>query len=318
MSKSLGNVVEPVEAADRYGADILRYWVASVNWQNDVPCSDALLKQLGDSYRTVRNTLRFLLANLYDFDPATASVAISDLDEWIVEQADLLAAECVENYGRYDFGSVIADVHNFCSKELSKFYLDAIKDRMYCDAANSPARRAAQTACYLVLQKLVKLVAPILVHTAEETWQRIPGHIPGDTIHTAHFDEPSAERLSDIEASPLQVKYATLKSVRDDVFAQFETWKAASGVKNSQDVAATISLTGEEFATLADIDPYDRANFFKMSWVDVLDGEAPPSFAESTFALCERCRIRRPDVEAVTVDGVQHMLSKRDREALGV
>ena len=318
MSKRLGNVVEPVDAANLYGADILRYWVASVNWQNDVPCSDALLKQFGDSYRTVRNTLRFLLSNLYDFDPSEHSVSLNDLDEWIVEQTDLLVAECVENYAQYEFGAVINAIHNFCAKELSKFYLDAIKDRMYCDRADSMSRRAGQTACYLVLCQLVKLVAPILAHTAEETWLRIPGVSAEDTVHAAMFGTPSEERLAAIEASPLQTKFAILKSVRDEVFASFETWKAQSGVKNSQDVSATLCLSGDAYKTIADIDPYERANYFKMSWVDLVEDDGPAIFKPSTFAECERSRVRRPDVSPVTVDGVEHMLSNRDREALGI
>lgn len=316
MSKRLGNVIDPVQVSDQYGADILRYWVASVNWQNDVPCSDALLKQFGEAYRTVRNTLRFLLSNLYDFDPAVHATELVELDEWVVEQVDLLVNECLESYEAYEFGVVIGAVHNFCAKELSKFYLDASKDRMYCDGANWPSRRSSQTACHYVLKQLVKLVAPILVHTAEETWTRIPGVDPGQSVHIEVIEGPTEDRLAEIEASPLQVKFATLRGVRDDVFAQFETWKVGSDIKNSQAVVATLWENPETLSVLRQFDAYDLANYFKMSLVELHEGEPAVSFRESEFLECERSRIRRPDVRVVSFDGEDHALSTRDLRAL--
>lgn len=141
MSKRLGNVVDPQEVCDTYGADVLRYWVASVNWENDVPCGDQLLKQVGESYRRVRNTLRFLLGNLFDYDGQPVAHVIEE-DHWMLERLDLLADDVVCAYERYDFGSVISAIHNFCVNELSSFYLDAIKDRMYCDGADWESRRS--------------------------------------------------------------------------------------------------------------------------------------------------------------------------------
>ncbi len=173
FSKRLGNAIDPVKAAETFGADVVRYWVASVDYSNDVPCSDALLKRFGENYRNVRNALRFLLGNLYDYDASRPVEVVDSLDQWVMEQTDLLVSDCVAAYERYDFNAVISGIHNFCRSELSSFYLDVIKDRMYCDAAQSNSRRSGQLACQYVLERLVKLLAPILPHTAEETWQRM-------------------------------------------------------------------------------------------------------------------------------------------------
>ncbi len=310
MSKRAGNVVDPQEACDKYGADVIRYWVASVDYANDVPCSDNLLKQFGENYRTVRNTLRFLLGNLAGFD-ATRKAPLLDLDEWIIEQVDLLTVDCVEAYRRYDFGTAIGSVHNFCAKELSRLYLDAIKDRMYCDAADSETRWSGQYACDYVLRRLVKLLAPILSHTAEEAWAKM-----GETtsIHTAVFDEVSEDRLQDIEGSPLQARFASVWAVREDVYALFEQWKGTDDVKDSQDAIVTITESGGTLETLQTFSVAELAILFKMSDVELVDGEASASFRKSPYLKCERSRLRRADVELV--DGVP--LTKRDRAVVGL
>ncbi len=318
MSKRLGNVVDPVAASAQYGADILRYWVASVDYTTDMPCSDALLKQLGEGYRTVRNTLRFLLGNLGGFDPALhAARNVMPLDEWVCEQVDLLVSEAVQNYQAYNFGGVIGAIHNFCAKELSKFYLDAIKDRMYCAADDSDERRSGQVACHYVLVSLIKLLAPILVHTAEETWKRVPG-VSRETIHAQVFGVPSEARLAEIEASDLQVLFATLKGVRDEVFIRFEAWKSEGHVKDSQDATVKLTVDVDVHRWLSQIEAYDLANLFKMSWVELHLGNFNAEFAVSTYLKCERSRLRRPDVEEVEVDGAMIPLSKRDRAVIGV
>ena len=323
LSKRLGNSIDPVEACDKYGGDVLRYWMASVDYANDVPCFDALLKQFGEQYRTVRNTLRFLLGNLEGFTPTQSEVSnpksAIDLDEWVMEQVDLLCDDCTRAWARYDFNTVISSIHNFCVKELSRFYLDAIKDRMYCEAKDSAARRSGQVACYYALTRLLKLVAPILVHTAEETWQRMreAGVLAAgepETIHAATFDRPSDERLAEIEGSELQVRFAALRGVREDVFGAFETWKGTDGVKDTQDAIATISDSAEVLQNLRTYDPYELANLFKMSGVELSEGTPGVSFRKSDFLKCERSRLRRPDVEMVG----EVPLTKRDRAVLGL
>ncbi|RYG26228.1 isoleucine--tRNA ligase, partial [bacterium] len=186
ISKRLGNGVEPIEASNQYGADILRLWVATVDYTNDAPISDAILKQCGELYRNIRNTLRFLLANAAGL-PSGEKQSLLPLDEWAVEQADLLVADVVDAYERYDFGAVVHSVHNFCRETLSKFYLDAIKDRMYCEATDSALRRSGQAACREVLVRLTALVAPILAHTAEETWGKLREVAPGEDLTETVF-----------------------------------------------------------------------------------------------------------------------------------
>lgn len=315
MSKRLGNVVDPVHVCSTYGADILRYWVASVDFENDVPCSDSILKQFSENYRRIRNTLRFLLGNLYDYVPEQP-VELSDLDAWIVEQTEMLCSDVVGAYERYAFNEGLAAVHNFCVDQLSSQYLDAIKDRMYCDSPNSPARRSAQAACLEVLNRLVRLVAPVLPFTAEEVYRRIPG-TPGTSVHVETFITPTPERLEEIAGSPRQTLFALLARVRADAFVQFEAWKnGEGGVKDTQDAIVTIADQPEVVATLRELDPNDLANWFKMSWVELTEGEPSVSFRVSEYAKCERSRLRRPDVEPVAAaDGA--LLTARDRRVLG-
>ncbi len=330
MSKRLGNVVDPVKACDQYGADVLRYWVASVEWENDVPCSDSLLKTFGEHYRTVRNTLRFLLGNLYDYNPQSSNLQSSllDLDRWVMEQVDLLCADCARAYENFDYGAAISSVHNFCTNELSKFYLDAIKDRMYCDGKEWSSRLSGQIAQHYVLVRLVKLVAPVLIHTAEETWERIVG--PGtdskfqtpnskfQTIHAETFDVPTAERLEEIEGSVFQARFAAVLEARAEVSAAFEAYKGTDGIKDSQDVVVTGTVPGPKLELLLTFSPDDLALYFRMSWVELSEGPSDFRFKPSPYEKCERSRIRRPDVELADVNGEKIWLTKRDRRALGL
>ncbi len=320
MSKRLGNVVDPVEVCDKYGADVLRYWVASVEWENDVPCSEALLKQVGEHYRTVRNTLRFLLGNLYDYTPSPLNPqsSILDLDRWVMEQVDLLTADCVRAYENFDFGGVITSVHNYCTNELSKFYLDAVKDCMYCDGPDWETRRSAQAASHYVLVRLVKLVAPILCHTAEEIWKRVPSDGTRSSIHMDTFDVPGEARLAEIEGNELEARFAAVIETRSEVAAVFEQWKLTSELKDSQDVMVTGTVPGEKLRLLQTFTPDELALYFRFSWVDLTEGATEYSFAASPYPKCERSRLRRPDVKAVEIDGETISLTARDRRALGV
>jgi len=322
LSKRLGNSIDPIVAAEKYGSDVLRVWVSTVDYANDVPCYDDLLKQCGEHYRTLRNTLKFLLGNLQGFDAASAPAKPSnELDEWVMEQTDLLVVDCVDGYRRFEFGDVINGILNFCIKDVSRFYNDAVKDRLYCGTAEE--RLSAQIASHYVLLRLLKLLTPIIAHTAEETWTKVREHgLAPDgspaTVHALEFDSPSEERLAEIEGSPLQVRFASLRGIREDVFAAFEPWKGTDDVKDSQDVIATITTNGEALATLQSFSSYELANLFKMSWVDVLEGEPSVTFRRSDFLKCERSRVRRPDVKSVVIDGVEVALTARDRAVLGV
>ncbi len=176
MSKSIGNVIPPQEVIDQYGADILRLWVASSDYKRDVRISRKILKQLVEIYRKIRNTARFILGNLYDFDPEKNQVSydkIEDIDQLILSQFQDLVKRTTENYENYEFHTLYHDIHNFCALNLSSFYLDIIKDRLYVLNADSLQRRAAQTVLYKIVSELTRLVAPVLSFTAEEIWQNL-------------------------------------------------------------------------------------------------------------------------------------------------
>jgi isoleucyl-tRNA synthetase len=178
MSKSIGNTVEPQKVIDALGADVLRLWIASADYRNEMSVSDEILKRSADGYRRIRNTARFLLGNLHGFEPTQHAVAADDcllLDQWAMAKARQLHEQIHEAYADYDFARVVASLQNFCSNEMGALYLDVTKDRLYTMPVNSPARRSAQTAMLAIVQVMVRALAPILSFTAEEIWQQIPG-----------------------------------------------------------------------------------------------------------------------------------------------
>lgn len=204
MSKSLGNVIPPQKVVNEQGADILRLWVASSDYRNEMTVSDEIFKRMGDSYRRIRNTARFMLANLDGFNPATDIVAnqqLIALDAWIVGQAAQLQEEIIKAYEQYQFHLIYQKLHNFCVVELGGFYLDIIKDRQYTTQKNSIARRSAQTALYHIIEALVRWIAPILSYTAEEIWQVLPGEREESVFLTTWYENlaqlPADSALND-------------------------------------------------------------------------------------------------------------------------
>jgi isoleucyl-tRNA synthetase len=238
---------------------------------------------------------------------------MEDIDEWAIEQTDLLVAECAEAYRNFGFGAVITAVHNFCGREMSRFYIDAIKDRMYCDGADWPARRSAQAACHYTLLNLVRLVTPILPFTAEEVYARIPAIQRLRSVHLEVLEVPSEERLRQIEGSERQMRFASLIAERADVFAAFEVWKTESEVKDSQDVVVTYTNSTEQLVHLRSFAPVELANLFKMSEVELVEGDEAIAFRISEYPKCERSRLRRADVREIN----GHWLTERDARAVG-
>jgi len=178
MSKSLGNTVAPQETMKKFGAEILRLWVSAEDYREDVRISDEILNRLVEAYRRLRNTARFLISNLYDFDPEEDAVdkqELDELDRWILHRTQDVLKRCREAYDKYEFHVVYHTLNNFCSVDLSALYLDIVKDRLYCEGAKSKKRRAAQSTLYRILEVLVHLMAPILSFTAEEIWGYVPG-----------------------------------------------------------------------------------------------------------------------------------------------
>lgn len=307
MSKRLGNIVDPVDTCNKYGADILRYWAASIDYTDDMPCGDSLLKTAGEHYRKIRNTVKFLMSNLFDYDGSKAP-EIHELDQWIIDQADLLIADVVAAYQSYNFRYALTSIHNFCVSELSSFYLDCIKDRMYCDGPSWNSRKSGQVACHYVADALMRLIAPILPHTAEEINWKLYGEA-APSVHTLEFTVPDTERLQDIQGSALQTRFAALLELRGEVFAAFETWKVDAGVKDSQDVTVEISTPSEEIHSF---DIEDLALYLKVSWLELTKGEPSYKLAISPYEKCDRSRLRRPGVQKVG----EVLLTERDAKVL--
>ncbi len=310
MSKRLGNAIDPVEVCDTYGADVLRLWVSSVDSTGDMTCSDDILKAAGEHYRRIRNTLRFLLGNLYDYDGYDGEML--KIDRWVVGAADELVATCLDAYAVYDFTKVFRSVHAFCDRELSSFYLDAIKDRMYCDGNDWPTRRSGQKACHEVLLRLTKLVYPIVMHTAEETYERMP----------AIDRKPSVqmESLYRAETPPdkdLHARVSRMLELRESVAIAIEAWKSDAGIKDTQDIDVTLTCPHADADALK-LFGDDLATFFRVASVSVEVGDFGATFKLSNFEKCERSRVRRADVEPTQWNGSTVPLSARDRRALGI
>jgi isoleucyl-tRNA synthetase len=220
MSKSIGNVVVPAKVMNQLGADILRLWVASVDYQSDVRVSDAILKQVAEVYRKIRNTFRFLLGNLADFNPNQDSIAYNDLrevDQFMLIKLNELVKQTHHSYEHYEFAGIYHAVNNFCTLELSAFYLDFAKDVLYIEAKDNHERRAIQTVLYECLITLTKLVAPILSHTADEVWNFIPS-VNEASVQLTDFSQP--KEMADAEK--LMEKWTLFMDLRDDILKALE------------------------------------------------------------------------------------------------
>src|SRR5574337_1988825 len=233
MSKSLGNVVAPQEVIERYGAEILRLWVAAEDYRDDIRISEEVLKRLAEGYRRIRNTCRYLLGNLSDFQPAQDALPFHELDEidrFILHRLGRLTERLRRAYEDYEFHLLYHSLHNFCAVDLSAFYLDVLKDRVYTSAPRSRARRAAQTAMYQILDALVRLMAPVLSFTADEVWQLMPKQGgEGKSVHLAEFPPVRSDLLD----QALEARWDVLLSVRDEVLKSLEAARKAKLIGTS-------------------------------------------------------------------------------------
>ncbi|MBM7540502.1 isoleucine--tRNA ligase [Amphibacillus cookii] len=268
MSKSVGNVVVPAKIMKQYGADILRLWVASVDYQADVRVSDDIIKQTSEGYRKIRNTFRFLLGNLADFDPKEHQVADDDLhelDRYMLIKLQQLINKVKKAYDAFDFSTVYNQIHQFCSAELSAFYLDFAKDILYIEPENSPRRRSIQTVYYETVVSLVKLLTPILTHTAEEIWAYIPEK-EAEFVQLTDMPEPRDIRNAD----QLLGKWDQFIAVRDDILKALEEARADKIIGKS--LEAKLTVKAKDDATKALLEQIERLDqLFIVSKVEVVD-----------------------------------------------
>ncbi len=255
MSKSVGNVVAPQEVIDRYGAEILRLWVSSENYQDDVKVSDEILRHVSDAYRKIRNTIRFLLSNLYDFDPERDRVDHGDLqeiDRWALARFSHLVRRVERAYGEYEFHAVYHGLHNFCGTVISSLYMDVLKDRLYCSAPDDPGRRAAQTVIHRILDGLLRLMAPVLSFTAAEAWEHLyhlddTAPIERSVFFAAFPQVDDIPRDSDLDA-----RWERLLALRGEITRVLEAARRDKVIGLSLDAEVLLRLDGDTAAFLAD------------------------------------------------------------------
>jgi isoleucyl-tRNA synthetase len=294
MSKSKGNVVVPQKVAGTLGAEILRLWVGATDYSGELSISDEILKRVVESYRRIRNTLRFLMANTADFDSAHQAVPIAELleiDRVALAKARMLADAVAADYGRYDFHLVIQRLQTYCSEELGGFYLDVLKDRLYTAAADSRPRRSAQTALALIRDALLKLMAPILSFTAEEAWHILHADDPTIFVHTWEKMIPDVP-----DAGALAAKWARILEVRALVQKVLEAVRQTGALGSSLQAEVAIVADADTYAPLASLG--DDLRFVLItSAATVQRGEAlAVTVVPSPHAKCERCWHWRADV----------------------
>jgi isoleucyl-tRNA synthetase len=300
MSKSLGNYMALGDSAKKYGAEIIRLWCAATDYSGDLAIDDKILARVVDAYRRIRNTLRFLLANTSDFDPATDAVApaqMLEIDRWALSRAAELQAEILAHYEAYEFHPVVAKLQVFCSEDLGAFYLDVLKDRLYTTAPKSLARRSAQTALWQLTHAMLRWMAPFLSFTAEEAWQVFGGAggagdmgDMGRSIFTETFwafDAPDAGLLA---------KWARIRAIRDLANKEIEAVRAAGGVGSSLQANLTITAPAADEEVLVTLGQ-DLKFVFIVSEAALHEGDMlTVEVTPSTATKCERCWHWRDDV----------------------
>ncbi|MBQ9514559.1 MAG: isoleucine--tRNA ligase, partial [Ruminococcus sp.] len=291
MSKSLGNGISPQEVIKQYGADVLRLWVASADYQSDITISREILKQMSEAYRKIRNTARYILGNLFDFDPETDMVASADLlpiDKWAIVKLNELIEKCLNAYDKFEFHQVYHSIHNFCVVDMSNFYLDVLKDRLYTEKADSPARRAAQTAMYMILDSLTRLLTPILAYTADEIWRFMPHKASDDKANVLFNDMP---KPFDIDvADDFIATWDRIHDLRDTVKKSLEVVIKEKVVKASLETCITLKASGDDYAFISSVLPELKAVFI-VSDVKLVEaeGELSVEVTKAEGEKCERC-----------------------------
>ena len=305
MSKSVGNVILPAKVTNQLGAEIIRLWVASVDYQADVRVSDGILKQVSEVYRRIRNTFRFLLGNLTDFNPKTDAIEydkLREVDQFLLVRLNDLVKEVRDSYEKFEFANIYHAVNNFCTHELSSFYLDFAKDVLYIESKSNYERRAMQTVFYKSLVTLTKLLSPILPHTGDEVWSHVPG-VEEESVQLTEM--PDYEQLNN--ADLLEEKWTAFLALRDDVLKALEEARNEKVIGKS--LAAKITLyVDEEMRGLLDSISENMKQLFIVSGFEVggTVDEAPQHayklerasiiVEKAAGETCERCWIVTPEI----------------------
>ncbi|MBP1739145.1 MAG: ileS, partial [Deltaproteobacteria bacterium] len=306
MHKSAGNVIAPEDLIKKYGAEILRLWVAGEDFRDNIRLSDEILQRLVEAYRRIRNTCRFILGNLYDFDPSKDRVSydqMEELDQWVLHRLQELAERVLKAYDSFEFHPVFHNLHNFCVLDLSSFYLDILKDRLYVSPAQSRARRSAQTALQEILEVLVRLIAPILSFTADEIWQSMKGQGHAPSVHMDTF----LPLKNEYKNAALAERWEPILRVRKEVTKAIEIERKNKTIGHSLEASITLGLPPD---LVAHLEPYrDALPFlFIVSSVTTLpfdrvedgyEGEGIRVKVEmNKDPRCERCWVHDPTVGA--------------------
>ncbi|MET3130491.1 isoleucyl-tRNA synthetase [Oxalobacteraceae bacterium GrIS 1.11] len=302
MSKSMMNTLAPQKIYDSLGADILRLWVAATDYTGELSISDEILKRVTESYRRIRNTLRFLLANTADFNPAVDALPIADLfeiDRYAIANMGAVQKQILGNYEAYEFHPVVSKLQTYCSEDLGGFYLDILKDRLYTSGLQSKARRSAQTALWHITQSLLRVMAPALSFTAEEAWAVFAApeayNASDETIFTqTYWELPAVE-----DGAALLEKYTALRAVRTDVSKQLEDLRTSGAIGSSLQAELTIKATAAKFDLLASLGEDLKFVFItsQASAVEVAsEAEQAINVTASVAPKCERCWHYRADV----------------------
>ncbi len=286
MHKSGGNAVSPNDFMSKSGADVMRLWAAAADTSKDVRWSGEILERVMDAYRKFRNTLRYALGNLADFDPAVNSVPrneMLEIDLWALASLEEVTAKVLAGYQAYDFQSAYLAIYNFCTVALSARYFDIIKDTLYIRAPNSIERRSSQTALYAIAETLCRLLSPILAFTSDEAWE----NLPGQTVASVHMAEFPA--VADSDNSGLMSDWERIFSIRDEVLKALETARNDKQIGSS--LEAKVVLTTDAGTTRFLIDHFDQLRYiFIVSQVEVHEGAAfGVEIQKADGQKCERC-----------------------------
>lgn len=307
MSKSMGNVVDPLEMIEELGADILRLWVSSVDYRTDVSASDRIMRQLAEAYRKIRNTCRFILGNLFDFDPDRDRVSpeqMNELDRWALLKLNKLIARVTRAYRNYEFHLVYHSIHNFCTVDMSAIYLDIIKDRLYTSHSNSLERRAAQTVMYDVIHALVRILSPILAFTSEEIWSYLKRE--GDPISVQLAGWPTADEST--QDPELEAKWERIFKAREVVSKALEEARRSKIIGHSLGASVHIVASSQWLEDLRSVPDLDK--IFIVSGVSLEPGESREDgyvsleevpgiwvkVQQASGSKCERCWVYSPTV----------------------